>query len=120
MAPHHLRRRQHLVGEPVAPGAVERAGDEAAVGRPDGEAAGGHEQPRAGLGLERLPRGVGALHQRHVERMLEVGLADDPRAALRRAAGVRQRELLEAEDTPAAAGQRGQPSPRPSRRGRPR
>ena len=34
MAPHHLRRRQHLVGEAVAPRAVERAGDEASSGGP--------------------------------------------------------------------------------------
>ena len=61
---------------------------------------------------------VGALHQRHVERVLEVGLADDPGAALRRAAGVRQRELLEAEHAPAAPGQFRERSPRPSHRGR--
>ena len=93
---------------PWRPRAVEGAGDEASVGRPDGQAAGGHEQARAGLGLERLPRGVGALHERHVERVLEVGLADDAGAALRRAAGVRQRELLEADDPPAAPGQLGE------------
>ena len=92
----------------VRPRAGEGAGDEPSVRRADRQAAGRHQQPPPGAPLERLPVLVGALHQRHVERVLEVGLADDAGAALRRAAGVRQRELLEAEDAPAAPRQLGE------------
>ncbi len=82
MPSRHLRRVEHLVRQAVRPCARERAADEAPLGRTDRQPAGRHQQGAAGAVLERLPRRVGPLHQRHVQRMLEVGLTDDPRAAL--------------------------------------
>ena len=61
----------------------------------------GHQRRSAAL-LELPPELVGAPHQRNVERVLEVGLADDAAIAVRRAEGVSLRELIEAEHTPAA------------------
>src|SRR5206468_11663415 len=49
------------------------------------------------------PQLVGAPDQRHVGRMLEVGLADDAALPRRRSARVRRGEAVESEDESAAA-----------------
>ena len=56
------------------------------------------QQLLAGLGLELAPQLVRAQHERHVARVLEVRLADDPRNAVRGAELVRHVEALETED----------------------
>ena len=69
------------------------------------EAAGLRHQVAAGVGLQLLPQLVGPPQQRHVGRVLEVGLPDDPRPAVAGSLVVRRAEALQAEH----------PRPRPAR-----
>jgi hypothetical protein len=101
----HFRRRQHLVWDAVLHGAASRAGDERTVGRADHQAAGLLEERSAGLTLQLRPQLVRAPDERYVERVLEVGLADDARAPVRGAECVRGRPAVEAGDAEAAAGE---------------
>ena len=88
MTAHHLRGRRAS----RAPGPASRALARAPLTshpsrRADHQTAGRHQPACVPLrALQRAPLPVRPLHQRHVERILEVGLADDPRPALRRAA----------------------------------
>ncbi len=63
------------------------------------------EQLLAGVGLELPPELVRAEDERHVARVLEVRLADDPGEPVRRAALVRNLEALEPEHALPAAGE---------------
>ena len=84
----------------------------------DHQAAGQRQRSRPVSCLEVGVQLVGAQQQRHVGRVLEVGLPDDPRVAVARPQRVRRGELLEAEH-PSRPGQRGAPRRHcPCRRGR--
>ena len=99
--------------------AAQCAGHERAVWRANHQAAGGTQQRAARKALQLAPAIESALHHRHVDRMLEVSLADDARLAMRRAQGVRWREAIEADHVDAAARQlavRPRCPSRPSRR----
>ena len=89
----------------MQPRRIERAGDERAVGRTDLGDAGDMQQRPGGFDLELAPQLIGAAHQRHIGRMLEIGEADDAGLAMRRAAIVVRRETIEPEHALTAAGQ---------------
>ncbi len=88
-------------------GAVERAGDDAAVGASDHQRAAPRDQPPAGRRLQPRPAFVGALQQRDIVGVLEVGHAHDPRGAMTRPAIVHGAELLDTEHVDATAGEGG-------------
>jgi hypothetical protein len=89
----------------VLDGARTRAGDHLGVGRPEHQPARHGQEPRAGTLLEPPPELVRALDDRDVQRLLEVGLADDPSAAVRRAERVRRPVAVEAEHALPARGE---------------
>ncbi len=80
--PVHLARVEQPVREPALPRAVEDAGHELAIWRPDREPAGQREQFGATLVLEVPPERVGALEQRNVLRAFEVGGPEDAGVAV--------------------------------------
>src|SRR5919199_2888442 len=88
-----------LLGAPYA------ARDELALAAPDHEPARERHELPARLALQLLPQLVGPQEQRHVGGMLEVGLADDARAAVARAPVVGRGEPLEPENPFAASGE---------------
>ncbi|MCY1528563.1 hypothetical protein D9M68_636710 [compost metagenome] len=98
-------RVEHLVRDAEALGAGDGAAHEVglavvfghAVARREDEAAGGGHQRAAGARLELAPDGVRAVHQRHVLVAFADGQPRDARIAMRRAAVVRWRELVDAE-----------------------
>ena len=100
-----LELTELLVRQPMLPGAPSRPGDEGAAGRPDHESAGGDQQLAIALFLERGPPLIGSLHQRHVLRMLEVGLPDDAALAVGRPEGVGGPKSIEADNPLAPARQ---------------
>ena len=72
--------------------------------RPNVENAGDEEQLLVHGRFELLPQLVGAQQQRHVARVLVVGLADDARLPMGAAQLVRDAELLQTEHPRAALG----------------
>ncbi len=88
-------------------GAVERAGDDDAVGASDHQRAAPRDQPPAGRRLQPRPAFVGALQQRDIVGVLEVGHAHDPRGSMTRPAIVHGAELLDTEHVDATAGEGG-------------
>ncbi len=74
------------------------------AGRTELEAAGREQQTLAGLRLQRAPERQRGPRQLDILR-LRVGQPEDPRAAVRAAALVPERELLEQQDAPAVSGQ---------------
>ncbi len=70
------------------------------------EAPGAMQECRAGLPLERLPRGVGGIDER-IPHGVGVGATDHPRASVRRAAPVTGGEPVERDDAASATGERG-------------
>ncbi len=87
-------------------------------GRPTKMPAGLRAQRGRRARRERVPQRVRAPQQRHVLRRLEIRLANDARAAVRRAARVRGPELLDAEHAHVRAPRRARRPRCPSRRGR--
>ena len=86
---------EHLVGQVPRPHARQRAGHDVGVGSPDHQRARPRDHRLAGVGRQSFPALVRPAHERHVGRVLEVGLAHDARVAVARAAVVGRRELLE-------------------------
>src|SRR5918992_138371 len=101
----HLVGREQLVRHIVLECAAARTADDRAVGRADHQSARLMEERAFRLALQLLPKLVRATDQRHVERVLEVRLADDARATVRRTERVWRRELVDAERADAAAGE---------------
>jgi hypothetical protein len=94
-----------LVGEFVLLGAALRADEEDAVGRADHQAAGLLEELSAGGFFQVGPQLIGALDERHVERVLEIGLADDAGQAVRGTEIVRRFEAIKTQDALPARGE---------------
>ena len=79
---------QHLVVEAVLAGRGQTPAEHLTVRVADVDPTAQSEDVATGFGLQRPPPGEGALQQRHVRRTLEIGLSDDPAAAVHRAAVV--------------------------------
>ncbi|HET6315618.1 MAG TPA: hypothetical protein VFG86_04100 [Chloroflexota bacterium] len=73
---------ERLELQPVVRRASDRAGNVPTVRWTDKQAARHAQQRLAGFRLELLPHGVSALHQRHILRRLEVGLANGAAGAV--------------------------------------
>src|SRR5450759_5241861 len=97
------RRRQNFVRKVVLARASQRAGDDHSVARADHEPARDLHQRCSARRLQLAPQFVRSLDQRHVQRMLEVGLANNATVPVRRAELVCLRELLESQNAEATA-----------------
>src|SRR5687768_7444325 len=101
----HLGGCEQLVRQPVLLRRCQRTAYELTIFGPNHQAAGPYEQPLAHLALELLPQPAGPLNQRDVGWVLEVRLANDPRAAMGRAMRVRRRITIDSQNAKAAARQ---------------
>ena len=118
--PAHLGRVEHLVRQVPLPRGAQAAGDGVRVGPADEQAAGERDEVLAGVDGGPLPQLVRPQQQRHVRRVLEVGLPGDPRAAVAGAERVRRACAARAR-APAARGRPGSRRRRcPCRRARSR
>src|SRR5450759_819650 len=99
----NLRRSQNFVRKVVLARASQRAGDDHSVARADHEPARDLHQRCSARRLQLAPQFVRSLDQRHVQRMLEVGLANNATVPVRRAELVCLRELLESQNAEATA-----------------
>jgi hypothetical protein len=97
--PSHLGAVELLELEPVLDARTDGALEDA---WPALDRARDPEQPLAGLDLELAPERVRAPDERHVARVLEVGLPDDARQTVRGAELVGDLEALDPEHAPAA------------------
>src|SRR5207302_4336691 len=75
----HLSRSENFVAESMFFGAPLRAGHDCAFRAADHQPAGLSQQGTPGLLFQFCPKFVGALDERYVKRMLEIGFADDAR-----------------------------------------
>jgi hypothetical protein len=91
-----LSGTQDLVLEPMLRRASQGTGYDRAIGRPDHQATGDLHQRAAVLLLELTPKLIRPLHQRHVQRMLEVHLSNYPAVTVRGPELVAGGVLLEA------------------------
>ena len=96
---------EQFVRQVPFPGRTQTARDGQAVRGADEQAAGHPVHVAPAVGGEFLPQLVGAQQQRHVGRVLEIGLPDDPGSAMAGALVVGRGELLQAEDPLSACGQ---------------
>ena len=76
-------RIEDLVLDAVRARALEGAREQRTALGTNHDASGLHEQGGVRVALQLVPQLVGATHERHIERMLVVGLADDAGAAVR-------------------------------------
>ncbi len=98
-------RRERLHVETVLPGTGQDSGDESSFGPADLEQADVMEECTSAAGFQFVPEFVGPQDQRHVIRMLVVGLADDTSLAVRAAAVVAGRKAIETEHASPASRQ---------------
>src|SRR6266480_2825666 len=101
----HLGCVEHFVVEAMYLGTPLRARDDRAVGPADHQTAGSSKEPLSSILLQIRPKFVGALDERHVKRILEIGFADDARLPVRRTQSVRRVEAVQAERFLSAPGQ---------------
>src|SRR6185436_674275 len=94
-----LRRREYLVRQSVLANASQRACHHHPVWRTDHQPTGDLHESCTALLLQLAPQLVSTLNQRHVERMLEVGLANYPAVAVRGAERVTGTKLLDPKGT---------------------
>src|SRR6185503_18444397 len=86
-------------------GAVLRSADDHAFGRANHQAAGLQIDLLFRRGAQLSPELVGALNDRDVDRVFEIGFADDPCLPVRRTLFVRRLEAVETEDLEAGTGE---------------
>ena len=98
-------RGENLMRQIVFARGGERAVHQHAVGPADFGDAGDRQKLAAARTFELAPQRIGALHQRHVGRMLEIALPDDAGAAMRGTALMAGLETLEPEHAQLAAGE---------------
>src|SRR5450756_2293139 len=91
----NLCRSQSFVREIVLACAPQRAGNDHSITRADHEPASDLHQRRSARLLQLAPQLVRALDQRHVKRMLEVGLANDAAVPVRGPQRVPRSKLLQ-------------------------
>src|SRR5918996_576424 len=112
--PVNLCSIEHLVWQIVFLRTTQAAGDNVGLGSPQHQPTGHRQQTTPRLLLQAGPQLVGAIEKRHVRRILEISLPDDPGTAVARAFVVRGPELLDAEHRAAGGGElvRGPAPPR--------
>ena len=103
--PAHVLRIHEFVPQAVLLRAPLRAADHRALRPTDHQAARLPEKSAAGFRFQLRPQFVGALNQGDVNRMFEIGLADDSCFPVRRTISVRRREPVEPQHPLAAPGE---------------